>query len=231
VAGELKAALLKLAASLPAARRGDEEQARRRIYLDPAGWAEDREPAPHLSTLHQAVWERRRLKLTCALPFDARATWLVEPYGLVAKANTWYLVCGRGGQVRALKVASVLEVGLTGDRFDVPPRFDLAVFWQGWCASLEENRPQHRATVRIAPELVRWLPQLIGERVREELGQAEPADEGGWIRLTMVFESLEEARARILSLGGAAEVVAPTELRESVADFARQIVSLYPDVP
>ena len=46
VSQELKAALQKLAAALPAARRQDEELVRQRIYLDWSGWSQPEEPAP-----------------------------------------------------------------------------------------------------------------------------------------------------------------------------------------
>jgi len=227
VAEELKAALLKLAAALPDARRDDEAQARQRIHLDPTDWEENREPARHLRTAHQAVWERWRLKVTYALPFDAQVTWLVEPYGLVAKANAWYLVCVRHGQVCALEVARVLEAELTGVRFDAPADFNLAAFWQGWCAGVEKNRPRYRTAVRVAPGLLPWLPCLLGGATREALIQDGQPDERGWLPCALVFGSLEEARARLLGLGGALEVLSPSELRESVADFARQIVAVY----
>ena len=43
----------------------------------------------------------------------------------------------------------------------------------------------------------------------------------------MTFDSLEAARAQLLELGGAVEVLAPAPLRRSMADFAAQIVALY----
>ena len=107
VGQELKAALLKLSAALPASRRYDEAHVRQRIHLDSVGWSETVEPVPHLRTVQQAVWEDRKLQLTYRLPFEAQAEWLVEPYGLVAKAGTWYLVCTRNGSVRTLPVSSV----------------------------------------------------------------------------------------------------------------------------
>jgi predicted DNA-binding transcriptional regulator YafY len=45
--------------------------------------------------------------------------------------------------------------------------------------------------------------------------------------VTLPFESLEDARARLLGLGGAVEVLAPQALRDSVLDYARQTVAIY----
>ena len=57
VSQELKTALRKLAAALPAARRQDEERVRQRITLDWTGWNQPADPVPHLQTIQQAVGE------------------------------------------------------------------------------------------------------------------------------------------------------------------------------
>lgn len=224
---ELKAALLKLSAALPAARRHDEEQVRQRIHLDPAGWSGTREAVPHLQPIQQAVWHDRKLYLTYRLRFEAQAEWLVEPYGLVAKADVWYLVCARKGHMRVHRVSRVLDATLSSESFERPPDFDLATFWQTWCAAIEENRPHYPVTVRVAPEFVPWLPHCFGPPLREQVALAGPPDSEGWITITLPFETLEEARERLLGFGRAVEVLEPQALRLSILDFAMQTVSLY----
>jgi predicted DNA-binding transcriptional regulator YafY len=256
---ELKMALLKLSAALPATRRHDEEQARQRIHLDSGGWFETREPVPHLQTLQRAVWQDRKLHLTYRLRFEAQAEWLVEPYGLVAKANVWHLVCAREGHLRVYRVSQVLEAGISDEGFERPAGFDLAAFWRAWCAEVEENRPYYPVLVRVAPELVPWLPHYFGEPIREEIVRARGArsqstcsergraqstrtrstlaqsagagspDAQGWLTVTLPFETLHEARERLLGFGGAVEVLAPVALRKSVLDFARQTIARYAD--
>ncbi|MGD8626215.1 MAG: YafY family protein [Anaerolineae bacterium] len=220
---EFKAALHKLSASLPDTRRPDEARARQRIHLDPAGWFERRQPAPHLRTLHQALWQERLVEIVYELPFEARATWQVAPYGLVAKADAWHLVCSRDGHLRVYRLSRILEARLTDSEFAYPHDFDLAAFWGSWCAQAEENRSRYRARVRVAPGLVPYLPRLFGEPIEP----AGPPDGQGWLPMELVFESLEEARRQLLGLGGAVKVLAPLPLRESVADFARQAAALY----
>jgi len=227
VDGELKAALLKLSAALPATRRSDEALARQRIHLDSVGWFESQEPVPHLHTCQQAVWEDRELQVTYQLPWEAQAEWRLQPYGLVAKASTWYLVCARKDHVRALRVSGMLAARLRDETFRRPADFDLASFWQAWCAEVERNRPRYPVAVRVAAEFVRWLPFYFGETIHREIEQAGPPDAQGRLRLTLIFESLEAARERILSFGQAVEVLAPPALRYSVLDYAQQTVALY----
>jgi predicted DNA-binding transcriptional regulator YafY len=227
VGQELKAALLKLSAALPASRRGDEERVRRRIHLDSVEWFQASEPVPYLQTIQRAVWEDRRLHLVYHLPFDAQGEWLVEPYGLVAKASTWYLVCARNDHLRVLRVSHVLDAYVADEAFERPVEFDLAAFWKEWCARVEGSRPSYLATVRVAPGFIAWLPSLFGEQIRAAISQAAPLTADGWLTLMLPFETLEDARARILAFGGAVEVLGPPALRDSVLDYARQIVALY----
>ena len=154
----------------------------------------------------------------------------MAPYGLVAKASVWYLVYAHpAGDVRALQVSRVAEAVLLDEIFQRPPDFDLADFWKGWCAEFEEGRNRYLATVRVAPKLVTQLPYYFGEDIRDLLAQAPPPDMEGWITLTLPFESLSAARARILGFGRAVEVLEPVALRKSVMDFAEQITAFYHD--
>jgi len=66
----------------------------------------------------------------------------------------------------------------------------------------------------------------LGEPVRASIDQAAP-DEQGRVTIDVVFESLEDARARCLSLGYAIEVLEPEALRKSVIDYAEQIRRVY----
>jgi predicted DNA-binding transcriptional regulator YafY len=224
---ELRTALLKLSASLPTARRQDEERTSQRIHLDPAGWFESREPIPLLSIIQQALWADHTLWLTYSLPFETIVERLVEPYGLVAKAAVWYLVCGQGEHVRVLRVSQLLRASLTGQPFTRPATFHLAQFWRAWCAEAETNRPRYPVTMRVAPELIPYLPNFFGDSIEGGTSKLGPADDRGWVKLTISLDSLEDARSRILGCGGSVEVLDPPALRLSVSDFAAQIVAQY----
>jgi predicted DNA-binding transcriptional regulator YafY len=227
VGPDLKAALLKVLAALPTSHRSDEEQVRRRIHLDSVAWSPSGEPAPRLQTVQRAVWDDCRLRVIYQLPFDAQAEWLVDPYGLVAKASTWYLICARNDHVRVLRVSRILDAHIVDESFVRPAKFDLAAFWRAWCDDVESSRPSYPATVRVAPEFLAWLPRFFGDQMGGELVQARRPDGAGWMRVTLRFETLEEARSRILAMGGAIEVEEPQALRDSVLDYARQTVALY----
>jgi predicted DNA-binding transcriptional regulator YafY len=224
---QLRSALLKLSAALPAARRGDEAQVRQRFYLDSAWWRQDEEPLPHLASLHQAVWQDRRAWLDYRIePLGIDITQLVDPYALVAKAGIWHLVAAVEGALRVYRLAALSDVRLAAEGFQRPPDFDLEAFWRAWCSDQEQGRASFTATVRVAPHFAPELIRRMGEQARRSLAAGLVGD-AGWTTVSLPFESLEAARERILSFGGGVEVLEPPALRWSVQDFAAQIVALY----
>lgn len=227
VSGELRTALLKLTAALPAGRQGEEERVRQRLHLDPSGWAESEEPALHLQTIYQAIWQDRRLHLAYRASFDTRIERLIAPYGLVAKAGEWYLVGARDDHICVIRVVDVLDAAILDEPITRPASFDLVGFWAEWCTTRQANRPHYSAIVRVSPQLIPYLGWTFGRRVDERIVEGEPPDEEGWITITLPFESLFAARERILGLGGAIEVLEPEALRESVRDFAAQTLALH----
>ena len=228
VSQELKGALRKLAAALPAAQRRDQERVRQRIHLDPVDWFQAREPVPHLQIIQHALWQDRRLLITYSLPFDTQVERLVEPYGLVAKASIWYLVCARDDHLQVHRVSEIHDAHMEGASCPRPPDFDLARFWQEWCRDVELRQPHYPVRVRVAPGLIPLLPRNFGSQVQRLIEAAASSDSSGWLNLTLPFETLEDARERILGFGGAMEVLAPWGLRRSIQDYAAQIMALYP---
>jgi predicted DNA-binding transcriptional regulator YafY len=227
VSQELKQAWLKLSAVLPAHRRVDQARVRQRFHLDATGWEQDAGAVPHLQTIYQAVWQDRRLSL-CYHPLPGiEIEQTADPYGLVAKAGVWYLVCAHKGRLRAHRVSDLIAVSLQTGTFERPEGFDLAGFWETWCAEREQSRAAYTVTVRAAPGLIPYLPMYFGERIRADIAHAGPTDAESWIVLELAFESLESARDRLLGFGRAVEVLAPKALRESIVDYATQITQLY----
>jgi hypothetical protein len=105
--------------------------------------------------------------------------------------------------------------------------FELAAFWEHWCARQEESRPSYPVTARVSPNIIPFLPRYFGERIHTAIAQAGPPDAAGWITLTLPFETARAARERILGFGRAVEVLEPEPLRKNIIDYAAQIVAFY----
>jgi predicted DNA-binding transcriptional regulator YafY len=224
---EFRAALLKLSAALPDTRRRDEEKVRQCFHLDSTWWRQGVERVPHLQTAHQAVWQNRKLHVVYRPPFAIEIERLFAPYGLVAKAGVWYLVCARNDAIHVHRVSDLLDVRLSDETFERPASFDLAGFWEEWCTEYETFLSDFTATVRVAQNFIPELPRHFGNHIHSKIAQAGPPDAEGWIRLELSFESFEAARDRILSFGRGVEVLEPRALHRSVLDYAEQIVALY----
>jgi predicted DNA-binding transcriptional regulator YafY len=231
VGQELKAALLKLSAALPEARRREQQAARQRIHLDARWWGQAQGPGPHLAAVQQALWQDKRLKIVTRMFFGSLVEQTVEPLGLAAKAGEWYLVARVGEGQRVFRVNDLVSAEALGEPFHRPDEFDLPSFWEAHVRQVESDHGLFEVRLRISPGLARELPWRIGGQALEALERASPPDEKGWREVELRFDRHEQARDKVLTFGSAAEVLEPLALRRSLADAARQVLSVYPGPP
>jgi predicted DNA-binding transcriptional regulator YafY len=224
---KLKSALLKLAVALPPRQKMMQEQAQQRIYLDSTSWNEPTEPSAHLGVIHQAVWQDKLIRLVYHGRFDTQIEFEIQPIGLVAKMNTWYLVGKEKSYLRVFNIADILEVKTLNEGYKRDENFDLVTFWKGWCESYQNQRPVYKVRLRIAPTLITKLQLYLGETIKFTISDEEPEDGRGWSEVTILYENFFSARQSILNFGRAAEVLEPEALKISVIDFAQQIVDFY----
>jgi len=224
---ELRGALLKLSAALPATLQQAEGNVRQRILIDSEWWHPIEEPIPHLQSIHQAVWEDKRLLVCIRYEYDVRLERVIDPYGLVSKGGVWYLVWQHEGYYGVHRLSSIHDVHMMDETFERQVDFDLAAYWKEWCQSFVDNLPDYPVRVKISPDLFPHLPRLFGTKIQDLVEEALNPDDDEWITLTLHFETFYQARDRILALGGAIEVLEPHALRCSVVDFATQTQSLY----
>jgi predicted DNA-binding transcriptional regulator YafY len=218
------AALVKLLASLPAAHRQDAEYMRQRIHIDATGWHSSAEDVSCLPTLQEAIWQDRKLRVVYRRGDDASVERVVDPLGLVAKGNAWYLVASVEGEVRTYRVSRVQEVVVLDEPCVRPPDFDLAASWAQSTADFVANLPRYAATVRVTPEMFARLP-FVWRYAR--IQRAEPPDSDGWVTVYVHFQFEHEACENVLSGGPHIEVLDPPELREQVIRAAESIIALY----
>ena len=95
LADAVASAELKVLAALPPSLRDAPARTGQRFHLDVPGWFRESTPPRWLTELARAVWRDRVVELRYRRG-DREVTRRVEPYGLVLKSGTWYLV-GRVG--------------------------------------------------------------------------------------------------------------------------------------
>ena len=224
---ELRAALLKLSASLPVWKSEHEKAVRQRFYLDSTWWHQGEMPVPYLQTIYQVVWQDLKLNISYLLVPGVEISQDVSPYGLVAKAGVWYLVYERKSKLHAQRVSKLLGAQPLDETFERPEDFDLTAFWKDWCNRQEQRQALYPVRVRAAPDLISLMLIHSGEGVNSKIDPDESKESGKWINFELTFESLESARTRLLAYGGDIEVLEPRALRLSMRDFAQQIAARY----
>jgi predicted DNA-binding transcriptional regulator YafY len=223
---QLKAAILKLTSSFADDHHEHANYLRQRLHLDAASWFQTDEPAPHLKTVQESVWQDRQLVLSYRRRNGAVSERTILPYGLVAKASIWYLVAATEQGMRVYRVSRIEAVQITQTHFARPQDFDLAEFWVGWVTSYKTSLPKYPVTLRIGPDLVPVLPYILGNDVRALVEQAQP-DSEGWRIVDYTFERIEEAQTYVLGMGASVDVIAPEELRIRVLKLATDVVTHY----
>ncbi|MBU2509781.1 YafY family transcriptional regulator [bacterium] len=226
VSQQVKTAVLKLTSTLASDHHQHADYLRQRLHLDAASWFQTDEPALHLKTVQEAVWQDRQLVLSYRRRNGKVSERTISPYGLVAKASIWYLVAATDKGMRVYRVSRIEAVQMSQMHFARPQDFDLARFWTDWVIGYKASLPKYPVTLRIGPDLIPVLPYILGEDVRSLVEQAQP-DSEGWLVVDYTFERIEEAQTHVLGMGASVDVIAPEELRVNILKIATDIVAHY----
>jgi predicted DNA-binding transcriptional regulator YafY len=225
----LAAAQLKVDAALPPELRSRAVRMRERFHLDAPGWFAREEPVPHLAVLSRAVWEEQRVEVRYAKR-EGEVRRLVDPLGLVLKAGVWYLVglSGRTRSVRTFRVSRVVAVRPLDEACQRPDGFDLAEQWARSSVAFFETWPSVDIQVRIRGDKIWHLREVLDPgAARAAIEGASEPDEDGWRVATLHLESLGVAVHELLRFGASLEVLEPTELRDTMAATAAEMVHRY----
>ncbi|WP_437664190.1 helix-turn-helix transcriptional regulator [Sorangium sp. So ce1182] len=222
----LESGLIKLSAALPVVQRSAAEHARQRLHVDSSGWFQGREVVPHLDVLREGVWQDRKVWLAYR-DFDGEASErVVEPYGLVIKAERWYLVAGTERGPSVFRGARVEGARLLEERFERPAGFDLATCWKEWCQRFGERRASYVATLRVTEAGEEALRRSRPRGEHERWGQGTRGRDGART-VTVDFERESIAVSQIIGLGRGAEVIEPAALRARLEAIARDLGAVY----
>jgi predicted DNA-binding transcriptional regulator YafY len=222
----LGAAQLKLLAALPKDLADRASVTRQRFHLDAPTWFKSGRNEPHLAAIAAAVWEDQRIEIryrrSGATETDIRH---LDPFGLVLKAGTWYLVARRDGEMRTYRVSRVDDVKVLDESFDRPAGFDLARYWSATVAEFEANAPAVEVIVITSQpgfERLQRMARYGGRALRSH----EPLDDDR-TRVRFAFESYDDAYIDLLSLGAEVEVLEPEDLRTRIVEMVGALTALY----
>ena len=149
----------------------------------------------------------------------------VRPYHLSCVDNQWYLFGydeDRAG-IRTFALPRMCDLTVLDATFLKPEDFSPSEMLSDSFGIFSGRKKQ---TVRIRFDL--FAAQLVRERLWHSSQRFRNLRDGG-VELTLVLGSLPEVERWLLSWGGHAEVLAPAELRKSVAATSAQMALKYAD--
>jgi predicted DNA-binding transcriptional regulator YafY len=200
-APELRSALRKLTRALPATFRAEAEAAAGAVLVDPARWGE-REAArdARVDLLSEAVVRRRKVRFGYA----GRER-LVDPWGLVDKSATWYLLAGTAAGRRTFRVDRIGDAELTDLAADRPDDLSLTEAWRETVELLEGRRSSATVTVLVEPRLV----PVLRERFGRHLGAGTVDVGDGRVRVTVTGHTPWALAEQLAGWAGYVEVEPP----------------------
>jgi len=218
---------LKLLAALAPDQRDRAGRLKHRFHLDMPAWYSEAEDSPYLAGVAEAVLHDRRIKVLYRrweAPREVER--VLDPYGLVLKNGSWYVVAAASGTIRTYRVSNILDLTATDEEFVRPPGFDLARHWQDHLDEFEQRRFTGQAVVRISAALVPRLGDLSAAVLLKASAGVEP-DADGNLTVAVPIESAGNAARQFARFGAGIEVLEPAELRAELARLGKELSELY----
>jgi predicted DNA-binding transcriptional regulator YafY len=218
-------ALDKLAAAVPSMHQLRAQHARGRLLFDTKPWFRSFDASPHLDELRSCIWKNECIDIAYRRSDGEYKNYRVEPYALVVKVDTWYLIGFVKSEARVFRISRLLTLTASGQIFQRNQNFDLQKFWSHWCENFERNPPRRFSVeIKISARGRRRLLDNFGPWLRTAL---EPLGDRyrGRKPVTLDVEREDIALRLLFDLGNEAEVVAPLTLRRKLRAQARRVIA------
>lgn len=214
----------KLMAALPHRMREQAAAMNERLHVDPTGWHAATEDLSALPIVQDAVARNCKLTFDYTRADGESALRTVEPFGIVAKGTSWYLVANAPNGMRTYRISRMQSVTPLAATFERPQNFKLSVYWENSTRQLQEQRKFFDAVLaadsRATQSLRNWCVTSPFDGKRPK---STPKD---WQILNVRFEDPEQARFIVLGFGPRARVLEPTDLQEQIFAEASAVLDL-----
>lgn len=223
VSGEAKAALRKLVRALPQTFRAEAEAAADATLIDSTRWGEPEKQRPEIVILLQtAVVRRRKVRLSYANAARQQSERLVDPWGLVDKDDSWYLIAGTEKGQRTFRVDRIVAAEPTDEGFERPDDFALSQAWDEVVGEMERKRSRTWATLHIETRFVRILRDQFGRHCETE------ADfDDGRSRVRVGAPTPLDIARHLAGWGALVEVLEPPSVRGELARIGAELTAGY----
>jgi predicted DNA-binding transcriptional regulator YafY len=215
----------KLIASLPSTYRENAKDVWNRIHIDTSSWRKQKEKTASLEVIKEAIWTETKLGITYQRADGETDDRVVEPLGLVAKGDLWYLVAAKeNGEFRNYRVSRIQNTEPLDERFERPQGFDLAQYWSSSTQRFIKMLPSYEVKVEVSPHILSRLT-FTGRFARvREIGDRSGS---AWIPVTLSFDTEEEAKGYLLGFADQVRVMEPDCLQQKILEMAEATVAFY----
>jgi predicted DNA-binding transcriptional regulator YafY len=206
-----RAALLKLRNAIPNA-----SDSARLVHVDLAGWRNSRDPVPFLPMIQDALFRARRIRIDYT-----RGVREVDPLGLVAKGQLWYLVALFEGEPRTYRISRINGVEVLDQTAQRPPNFDLAEYWRTSMQTFTERLPRVDVIALVDRDALQRVETFLRYGAVDRVDDYDETR----VRVELHFDALDAAAASLACAG--VEVLEPVELRERIRSAALATAAMY----
>ncbi len=218
-----RGALRKLLRALPGTFRAEAAAAAEAVVVDLAGWGERARERPEVALLLDAGVGRRVVEFDYAGRGGAPARRRAEPWGLVDKDGTWYLVAGTAAGRRTFRLDRMGTPAVTGELFERPADLDLPGAWDEVVGEMERRRSPVEATVRVPARLV----SVLRDRFGRHCTVVDGPDADGRVRLRVAAHTVRSVAEQLAGFGGAVELLGPAAVRAELAAIGAELVAAH----
>jgi predicted DNA-binding transcriptional regulator YafY len=148
----------------------------------------------------------------------------LHPYRLLFNQHSWYVI-GRSTlhrEVRTFHLGRITRIMVLEDPLSVPKRFTVEGYLRNAWRLIPEPGADSEVVVRFSPQVARNVAEVHWHRTQRTSWQSD-----GSLEFRVTVSGLREISWWILGYGDQAEVLEPTELRQRIAERARNLLALY----
>ncbi len=191
------------------------------LRIDSSGWFSN-EHNMDLHDLLEAARNRRRIRLRYRRSGELVSTQLlVDPYGLINKAASWYLIGDVKTVPRMFKASRIETYEVLQEQADLRAGQTLTSVWD---RLMDEFSPARAVTIHAKLRATRLdlARRILGSRI---INIAET--QGEWVQITLAYPEMESVR-QLLQFGDHIQVISPPDAVRRIHDLACHLAQAHP---
>lgn len=174
-----------------------------------------------LTALLEAARQKQRIHLVYRHSgHESSSDYRVDPYGLVHKQASWYLVGDINGVPRMFNAARILSYETPGQAAELRAGESLEGVWNDLVSTFVTD-----ANVEVKAQLrtnrLDLASRILGTRL---VSASPPADE--WVTITVAYSTVESVR-QLLQFGDHIQVLAPPEAKTRIRELALDLAAAH----